>query len=49
VAAVVDAHRGTVTVASQPGHTQFAVRLPLAQFAPAAPAGPGPDLRATST
>jgi two-component system OmpR family sensor kinase len=28
VAAVVEAHHGTVTVASRPGHTAFAVRLP---------------------
>jgi two-component system OmpR family sensor kinase len=46
VAAVVDAHHGTVSVASQPGHTQFTVRLPLAPLAPAAHAGPGPDLHA---
>jgi two-component system, OmpR family, sensor kinase len=46
VAAVVEAHRGTVTVTSQPGQTQFTVRLPLAALAPAAHAGPGPDLRA---
>jgi two-component system OmpR family sensor kinase len=49
VAAVVDAHHGIVMVSSQPGHTQFTVRLPLAQLAPAAPAGPGPDLHAPST
>jgi two-component system OmpR family sensor kinase len=28
VAAVVDAHRGQVTVTSRPGHTEFVVRLP---------------------
>jgi two-component system OmpR family sensor kinase len=49
VAAVVDAHHGSVAVSSQPGHTQFTVRLPLAQLAPAAHAGPGPDLHASST
>lgn len=29
VSAVVAAHRGTVTVASEPGHTVFTVRIPL--------------------
>jgi len=46
VAAVVDAHRGGVAVASQPGHTRFTVRLPLAQVVPVAHPGPGPDTRA---
>ena len=46
VAAVVDAHHGTVTVTSRPGHTQFAVRLPLAQVAPAPYPRPDPQLRA---
>jgi two-component system, OmpR family, sensor kinase len=41
VAAVVSAHHGSVAVSSQPGRTQFIVRLPLAQVVPA-PAGPGP-------
>jgi two-component system OmpR family sensor kinase len=45
VAAVVSAHHGTVAVSSQPGRTQFIVRLPLAQVVPA-PAGP--DMRAPS-
>lgn len=30
VKAIVDAHRGSVSVASEPGHTQFVIRLPLA-------------------
>jgi two-component system, OmpR family, sensor kinase len=46
VAAVVDAHHGTVSVTSRPGHTQFTVRLPLAQLAPAPYPGPGPQIRA---
>jgi two-component system, OmpR family, sensor kinase len=46
VAAVVDAHHGTVTATSRPGQTQFTVRLPLAQFAPAPYPGPGPQMRA---
>jgi two-component system, OmpR family, sensor kinase len=45
VAAVVDAHHGTVTVTSRPGHTQFTVRLPLAQFAPAPSPGSVPQMR----
>ena len=49
VAAVVEAHHGRVAVSSEPGQTQFTVRLPLAQLAPAAHAGPGPDLHAPST
>ena len=46
VAAVVDAHHGTVSVTSRPGYTQFTVRLPLAQLAPAPYPGPGPQIRA---
>ena len=46
VAAVVDAHHGTVTVTSRPGHTQFTVRLPLAQVAPAPYPRPDPQMRA---
>jgi two-component system, OmpR family, sensor kinase len=46
VAAVIDAHHGTVTVTSRPGHTQFTVRLPLAQFASALSPGPVPQIRA---
>jgi two-component system, OmpR family, sensor kinase len=46
VAAVVDAHHGTVSVTSRPGHTQFTVRLPLAQFAPAPFPGPVPQIGA---
>jgi two-component system, OmpR family, sensor kinase len=46
VAAVVDAHHGRVAVSSQPGHTQFTVRLPLASLTPTAPAGPGPNMHA---
>ncbi len=46
VAAVVDAHHGRVAVSSQPGHTQFMVRLPLAPLTPTAPAGPGPNMHA---
>jgi len=30
VAAVIDAHAGTVAVESQPGRTVFTVRVPLA-------------------
>jgi two-component system, OmpR family, sensor kinase len=48
VAAVVAAHHGTVAVSSQPGYTQFTVRLPLAQFESAPHAGAGPDIRAPS-
>ena len=48
VAAVVEAHHGRVTVASQPGHTQFTVRLPLAQLMHTPYPGPGPDMRAPS-
>ena len=33
VSAVVEAHRGTVGVVSQPGRTEFTVRLPLAETA----------------
>ncbi|HET9778948.1 MAG TPA: ATP-binding protein, partial [Propionibacteriaceae bacterium] len=46
VAAVVDAHHGAVFVTSQPRHTQFTVRLPLAHIAPAPYPGPGPEMRA---
>jgi two-component system OmpR family sensor kinase len=46
VAAVVEAHHGSVTVSSQPGWTQFTVRLPLASLVPASHLGPGPDMRA---
>jgi len=49
VATVIDAHHGSVAVSSQPGHTQFTVRLPLAQLAPAAPPRPGPNMHAPST
>jgi two-component system, OmpR family, sensor kinase len=45
VAAVVAAHHGNVAVSSQPGHTQFTVRLPLAYVTPAPHAGAGPDMR----
>ena len=48
VAAVVEAQHGRVTVASQPGHTQFTVRLPLAQLVPTPYPGAGPDMRAPS-
>ena len=48
VAAVVAAHHGSVTVGSQPGHTQFTVRLPLAQLMHTPYPGPGPDMRAPS-
>jgi two-component system OmpR family sensor kinase len=40
VAAVVEAHHGTVRVASRPGHTTFTVRLP---------AGPTGQRRAVPT
>jgi two-component system OmpR family sensor kinase len=49
VAAVVEAHHGRVMVNSQPGQTQFIVRLPLASIAPAPYGRPGPDMRAPST
>ena len=45
VAAVVAAHHGNVAVSSQPGYTQFTVRLPLAQLMPTPHAGAGPDMR----
>jgi two-component system, OmpR family, sensor kinase len=48
VAAVVAAHHGTVAVSSQPGYTQFTVRLPLAQVKSTPPGGAGPDMRAPS-
>jgi two-component system OmpR family sensor kinase len=48
VAAVVSAHHGSVAVTSQPGRTQFTVRLPLARLEPAPHAGAGPDMRAPS-
>lgn len=35
-AAVVKAHNGTITVHSSPGHTEFAVRLPLVGWQPTA-------------
>jgi two-component system OmpR family sensor kinase len=44
VSAVVEAHRGTVQVSSQPGHTKFAVRLPLADETQPSHGGPGPDM-----
>ena len=44
VAAVVAAHHGNVAVSSQPGYTQFTVRLPLAQLMPTPHAGAGPDV-----
>lgn len=44
VRAVVAAHGGAVTVASEPGRTVFAVRLPrVAPLAPPYSHGPGPD------
>jgi two-component system OmpR family sensor kinase len=45
VAAVVAAHHGSVAVSSQPGRTQFIVRLPLAHVMRAPQARVGPDLR----
>jgi two-component system, OmpR family, sensor kinase len=45
VAAVVAAHHGNVAVSSQPGRTQFTVRLPLARVMPAPQAGTRPDMR----
>jgi two-component system OmpR family sensor kinase len=48
VAAVVAAHHGNVAVSSQPGYTQFTVRLPLAQLMPTPHAGAGPDMRTPS-
>lgn len=36
VSAVVKAHNGTITVSSAPGHTEFAVRLPLNGWQPPA-------------
>lgn len=36
VSAVVKAHNGTITVNSSPGHTEFAVRLPLNGWQPSA-------------
>ncbi len=53
VAAVVEAHQGSVSVTSEPGRTAFAVRLPLAPAPVPAPVsqpvgpshtGPGPDM-----
>lgn len=45
VAAVVEGHRGTVTVTSEPGRTAFAVRLPLAPGSDhPGHHGPGPDM-----
>jgi two-component system, OmpR family, sensor kinase len=43
VAAVVEAHQGKVSVLSQPGRTEFSVRLPLAA---STHIGPGPDMLA---
>ncbi len=43
VSAVVEAHQGTVRVASQPGHTEFVVELPRAP-ATLSHGGPGPDM-----
>jgi two-component system, OmpR family, sensor kinase len=48
VAAVVAAHHGNVAVSSQPGYTQFTVRLPLSQLMPTPHAGAGPDMRTPS-
>ena len=48
VAAVVAAHHGNVAVSSQPGYTQFTVRLPLARLMPTPHAGAGPDMRTPS-
>jgi two-component system, OmpR family, sensor kinase len=48
VAAVVAAHHGNVAVSSQPGYTQFTVRLPLAQRMPTPHTGAGPDMRTPS-
>jgi two-component system OmpR family sensor kinase len=48
VAAVVAAHHGNVAVSSQPGYTQFTVRLPLSQLMPTPHAGAGPDIRTPS-
>ena len=48
VAAVVAAHHGNVAVSSQPGYTQFTVRLPLARLMPTPHAGAGPDIRTPS-
>ena len=48
VAAVVAAHHGNVAVSSQPGYTQFTVRLPLAHLMPTPHAGAGPDIRTPS-
>ena len=44
VSAVVEAHRGTVAVVSQPGRTEFTVRLPLAAVEISSHSGPGPDM-----
>jgi two-component system OmpR family sensor kinase len=49
VAAVVAAHHGNVAVSSQPGRTEFTVRLPLARLLQPPHAGPGPDMRASSS
>ncbi len=48
VSAVVEAHRGTVQVSSQPGHTEFTVRLPLAVETRPSHGGPGPDMVASA-
>jgi two-component system OmpR family sensor kinase len=44
VSAVVEAHRGTVQANSEPGHTEFTVRLPLAVETHPSHGGPGPDM-----
>ena len=44
VSAVVEAHQGTVAVVSQPGRTEFTVRLPLAAVEISSHSGPGPDM-----
>lgn len=41
VSAVVRAHNGTITMDSSPGHTDFAVRLPLNGWQPPAPTSLG--------